>query len=78
MKKLKGKFVAAGDDGKNYVINMYVDVIKAGTHDDLNGEIEGLKSLLTSDGLQVNYISKGEYKIAVTGIHLHSQSPDAP
>jgi hypothetical protein len=78
MQKLKGSFVAKGDDGKDYIIEIYVDLVDVGTHDDPNATIEGLKTLQTEDGLKINRIGKGEYKLIQTGLRLHSISPDAP
>ena len=78
MQKLKGKFVAKGDDGQDYVIEIYVNLIDAGTYDDPNATIEGVKSLLTEGGLLVNRIGKGEYLIVQTDLRLHSDSSDAP
>ena len=54
------KFTAKGDVGKKYTLLEYHDRIEAGTHDDPNGWIPGMKSLVTSDGLKVNQISPGD------------------
>ena len=78
MKKLKGNFIAKGDDGQDYVIEIYVDLINVGTLDDPNATIEGLMSLETEDGLLVKRNGKGEYLIVQTDLRLHSDSPDAP
>lgn len=79
MQKLKGTFIAKDDDGQEYVVEIYVNLIDVGTHDDdPNATIEGMKSLLTEDGLHVNRIDKGEYLVVQTGLRLHSDSPHAP
>ncbi len=78
MQKLKGNFVAKGDDGQDYIVEIYVNLIDAGTHDDPSATLEGIKTLLTEDGLHVNRIGKGEYMLVQTGLRLHSDSPDAP
>lgn len=78
MQKLKGSFVAKGDDGKDYIIEIYVDLVDVGTHDDPSSIIEGLKTLQTEDGLKINRIGKGEYELVQTGLRLYSVSSDAP
>jgi hypothetical protein len=79
MKKLKGSFVATGDNGQDYDIEIYVDVIDVKSHNNPNATIEGgVKSLQTVDGLSVNRTAKGEYVIVQSGLRLHSDSPDAP
>jgi hypothetical protein len=80
MQKLIDKFIAKGNDGKDYIINIYVNLIDVGTHDDdPNAKIEGkIKSLRTEDGLHVTRVDKGVYWIEKTGLRLHSDSPDAP
>lgn len=78
MKKPKGNFIAKGDDGHDYVIEIYVNLINVGKLDDPNATIDGLKSLQTEDGLLVNRIGKGEYLIVQTDLRLYSDSPDAP
>ena len=78
MQKLKGNFIAKGDDGQDYVIEIYVNLINVVKLDDPNATIEGEKYLLTENGLDVNRIGKGEYLIVQTDLRLHSDSPDAP
>ena len=78
MKRLKGRFVAIDDNGQDYVIEIYVDMIDVSTLDDANASIEGLKSLQTDNGLHVHRIDKGQYMLVQNGLRLHSDSPDAP
>jgi putative component of toxin-antitoxin plasmid stabilization module len=78
MKRQTGRFTASGDDGRQYTVYIYTDVIDAGTFGDPNAVVEGLKELRTSDGMAVNHRQKGEYQVVQTGVVLRSSSPDAP
>ena len=49
----------------------------AGSMEDPNAEIEGLKELQTEDGLHVNRLEQGKYQIVVTGEVLVSKDPGA-
>jgi hypothetical protein len=79
MEKLLAEFPAKGDDGKNYIICQFVDVITASSHDQ-DQEIQGRKWLQTKDGNPVNYIKKGTYQMFVGGtdVILRSDAPNAP
>ncbi len=78
MKKQTGQFTATGDDGRRYTIYIYTDFIDAGHFGNPNAVVEGMKELLTSDGMAVNRHQKGEYQIVQTGLMLRSNAPDAP
>ncbi len=71
-------FEAVGDDGRNYVLNVFVEIIDAKTQGDPEAEIPGLKSIKTSDGESVNRVSKGRYQIVSTGVELTADAADAP
>jgi hypothetical protein len=77
MEKLTGKFEALGSDGETYAIMVFSEQIPGGTMQDPQAVVEGMKSLRTSDGLHVNRLEKGKYKVVQTGILLHSESPNA-
>lgn len=74
----KGSFVARDDGGREYRVHIYQDVIDAGTDDDPNGELEGLKDLRLEDGRHVNRSAKGSYEIVVGSVKLLSTDPLAP
>ena len=76
--KKTGSFMAVGDDGRRYIINIYTHFIKAGTFDDPNAVLEGMKEFRTSNGMAVNQIEKGKYKIVQTGVNVTSDDVDAP
>jgi hypothetical protein len=78
MRKRKGSFRAIGDDGRQYTIYIYVDLIDAGAFEDPKAVIEGTPELWTSDGKAVSYRQKGEYEILETGVVLRSSLPEAP
>jgi hypothetical protein len=73
----KHSFSAEGDAGKQYVIDVFVDILNAGTSTDANAEIEGMKSLKTRRGQHVNVLGKGKYQIVQTGEILTSNDPGA-
>ncbi len=73
-----GSFEAVDKDGVVYKINMFTEILDVGTLSDPNAEIEGLKSLKTDNGHNVNYIKKGEYKIVGLETMLRSDDPKAP
>lgn len=78
MKKRTGSFSGIGEDGRQYTVFIYTNYSDAGTFEDPNAVVEGKKQLRTSNGLHVNRLQKGEYKIVETGIVISSSSPDAP
>jgi hypothetical protein len=69
MKRQTGIFTAHGDDNRSYTIFEYTDFIDAGSHD-TTAKLQGLKELRTSDGVPVNFIEPGVYKIVATGVTL--------
>jgi hypothetical protein len=73
-----GSFRCQASAGQEYVVDIAQEVIDAATFDNPNGEIPGLKSLRTRDGLAVNRLEKGRYEIAVTNEILTSDDPNAP
>lgn len=73
-----GTFEAVGTDGETYTIFEFTEYTETTTHGGGRSEMPGLKELQTSDGLSVNYVGKGQYKIVQTGMLLRSDSPDAP
>jgi hypothetical protein len=78
MEKRTGEFAAHTEDGREYTIFVFTNFIDAGTRDDPNAVVEGLKRLVTSDGDDVNRLEKGKYKVVSGGIELSSDDPDAP
>lgn len=78
MLKHTGTFEAVGSDSETYTVFVFTNYIDVRTMTDPHAVIEGLKELRTSDGLAVNQVRKGEYKVVQTGVALRSDSPDAP
>ena len=78
MIKHTGTFEAIGSDSETYTVFVFTNYIDAGTKTDPHAALEGLKELRTFDGLAVNRVNKGEYKVVQTGISLRSDSRDAP
>lgn len=78
MKEYTSSFWATGDDGSEYSIDVFTDIIDVGTFSDPIATVEGLKELRTSDGLAVNRNRKGVYQVVQTGVMLRSCAPEAP
>ena len=67
-KKIKtGEFKARTVDGKTVIIYEFTEYLDAGTFENPNKKIEGLKSYCTFDGNHVNSLSENKYEIVETG-----------
>ncbi len=76
--RLIRRFPAYDEDGKEYMVNVYEQIIDAPTLENPNQTIKGdLKKLMTDERDYLNLISKGEYKIVASGITITSDHPDA-
>ena len=65
-----GEFVAQTEDGTTLTIEEFTDFVHAGGMGDPKAEVEGLKTLLTRDGMHVNVLGDGEYQIVETKVKL--------
>jgi hypothetical protein len=74
----RGSCEARDSNGNKYTVIKWVQVISAAHQGDANAEIDGITEFSTSDGMHVNWISKGKYKIVQTGQELISTDPSAP
>lgn len=61
-----GQFQAISDSGNKYTIIEFQKIIDAGSHDDINAEIKGMKRLATSDGQAVNFKDSNTFEIVET------------
>jgi len=77
MKRQTGMFTAEGDDRRRYTIYEYTNFMDGRSHDDSTAKIPGLKELRTSDGMPVNFLEPGVYKVVATGVILRSNTADA-
>lgn len=73
MKRQTGMFTVRGDDNQSYTIYEYTEVLDARSHDDPTATLSGLKELRTADGVPVNVLEPGVYKIVTTGMMLRSK-----
>ena len=81
MSELTGSFIAVDDDGNEYTIGIYRDVIDTTTHHSTRREqtYSSLATLLTDDGRHVNRVDQGAYEIVGHPmIPLTSTDPSAP
>lgn len=63
-------FSCVGDDGNNYTVIEYTDIIESRALSGSISRIRGMKTLMTSSGHHVNFRSDDEYEVVVTGVKL--------
>ena len=68
-----GEFHATGDDGQQYVVQIYKHFFA-----DKTGRMTESQELLTDEGLLVRRVGRGEYKVVPTGVTLTSADKAAP
>jgi hypothetical protein len=76
MRKVIGRFAAAGSDGRAYsveIVRTYSDTADPGRAVDL-----GTTGLFTANGLPVTRLRRGSYRVDGTGVMLTSSVPTAP
>jgi hypothetical protein len=74
----KQSFPAVDEHGASHTLNVFVEILDARTFGNPHGEVEGIKSIRTQDGMAVNRLDKGSYQIVSTGQILSSDDPGAP
>ena len=70
-------FLARGDDGQDYIVDIYTDFVAAPTSEDPGAEIAGFQSLRMRDGARLFQNDKGIYR-TWDGLILRSDAPSAP
>ncbi len=78
MKRKTGQFIAEDEKGRRYTILILTNVRKAGTVENPGEEIEETTELKTFEGMAVDRLEKGKYRIMPTGTVVLSASSDAP
>lgn len=73
MQRLTATFVAVGEDGLKYRVHVFTDYKTTGGQ-----EVPGRHVFLTSSGLSVIRIDKGQYRLFLGGTRLTSTDPNAP
>jgi hypothetical protein len=76
--RLTGSFLADGNDGRHYRVQIWTEFIEAPASEGATVEVPGNRTLRTSQGFDVKWLAKGEYQISQTGVKLHSKDPKAP
>jgi hypothetical protein len=76
MQKLTGRFSARGEDGFDYSVLVFTE--EGETKDERSKPTAGRRVLLTSAGLSVLRMEKGQYRLAMGGVRLTSDDPNAP
>jgi hypothetical protein len=75
--KRTNRFSAYDEEGRKYTIFEFTEYLDASTWGS-DKMVEGLKELRTADGIPVNRIKKGVYRImGVEEIEVTSDDPDA-
>lgn len=70
MEKLVNTHRMQSESGEFFEVYEYQDFIDAGTYEDPNAKIPGLKRLTLRDGSHVNDLGDGEFQIVATGAVL--------
>lgn len=70
MKRLIDEFDVISEDGQEFHILVYREIINAGTMTDPHATIEGLKSLRTSEGYHCNWIDENNFEIVELGLKV--------
>jgi len=74
-----GTFAAAGNDGQQYTIYEFTEIVAVPTTGNPGGERPGIRSLQLSTGEPVNRMDKGKYEImSSVNIPITSDDPNAP
>ena len=82
MIKQIGSFIAKDSNGKTYHINKFTEFTESQSSSGLT-VLPGFSSLKTENGIHVEYVGKGHYKIygippISQDVELTSDDPDAP
>jgi hypothetical protein len=73
----KYSFPAVDTAGRIHQVEVWAEVLEAGTLDDPYQEVDGLLRLQTNTGERVIYLGRGRYQITGTGESLTSDDPQA-
>lgn len=71
-------FKASDEQGRDYTLLAIVQRIDAGTLEDPEATVAGMRRIVTEDRRPVSYLGKGKYRLAISGKVLLSSDPDAP
>jgi hypothetical protein len=71
MERMTDKFLVQTDDGRTFEVCEYTEFVKTREFGKASQMVEGLKSLRTTDGLDVNFIQEGVYKIVELEVTAH-------
>ena len=74
---LEASFLAQDDTGRTYWLDVFVDVLDVGSHDNPHAERKGLREIKTRTGQFLNRLEKGKYKLIHSRRILSSTDPDA-
>lgn len=75
--RYESSFTATDERGLAHQLDVYVEIIDAGSFADPDAELRGLQRIQTAEGLHVNRVEKGVYKIVSSGETLTSDDSDA-
>lgn len=78
--RYQDSFTAYDEAGNEYTVEIFVEIHDAGTLEEPNAEVEGLRQLKTTSGDHVNRIEEGKYEILQAGavIPVESRDKNAP
>ena len=70
MEKPTARYRTESEDGREFIIYEYTDMLDARTFNDPHKVIPGLKRFCTADGQAVNQIREDEFEIVGSNIRL--------
>ncbi len=70
MEQKTNEYKARSDDGQEYVIYEFVNIVNAGSLNDPTAVIKGTKRLITANGEDINFKEEGVFEIVNSGVIL--------
>ena len=71
-------FTANDEQGNEYQIEEYTELLDVRTMGNVHARVHGMKTLKTQNGQHINNLGQGKYEIVASGIILHSAASDMP
>jgi len=75
--KLEQSFIAKDKKGTIFILKEYSSNLDVPSHDEPDARIPGMKEIRMDNGLPVEWIEKGKYRL-FNGLEVFSDDPKAP
>jgi len=69
-RRLTEQFTAKSEDGRQFDLLVYTDILDSGTFQNPAATVEGIKTILTSEGYHVNRVDDLNYEIVELGLNV--------